>query len=225
MGRPRRGPAARASRCSRTAGWSRCSARWRRRGAILKRSAADPKLFEREGRAVVFTSLEDLAARIDDPELDVTPGRFPGAAECRADQSPSGMPEAGYLPIPAKAGAGRGQGHGAHLRRAHERHRLWHDRLHVTPDAASGGPLAKVRNGDRIRLSVEGAAHRPAGRRRTNWRAARPRRRRCPSAAMPGSTASRSCRPTAAAISTSCASTRLVLRQCKTASTQLGRKR
>ena len=46
------------------------------RGAILKRSAADPKLFEHEGRAVVFTSLEDLAARIDDPDLDVTPDDF-----------------------------------------------------------------------------------------------------------------------------------------------------
>src|SRR5262249_1063026 len=46
------------------------------RGAILKRSAADPALFERTGRAVVFETLEDLAARIDDPELDVTPQDF-----------------------------------------------------------------------------------------------------------------------------------------------------
>ena len=45
-------------------------------GAIFKRSAADPKLFEKEGRAVVFTSLEDLSARIDDPGLDVTPDDF-----------------------------------------------------------------------------------------------------------------------------------------------------
>src|SRR6201986_3063888 len=46
------------------------------KGAIFKRSAADPKLFEKEGRAVVFTSLEDLSARIDDPALDVTPDDF-----------------------------------------------------------------------------------------------------------------------------------------------------
>ena len=52
-------------------------------GAILKRSAADAKLFEHEGRAVVFSSLEDLAARVDDPELDVTAERHPRAAERR----------------------------------------------------------------------------------------------------------------------------------------------
>ena len=122
--------------------------------------------------------------------------------------SPSGMPEAGYLPIPQKlARAGvkdmvrisdarmSGTAYGSIV-------------LHVTPDAASGGPLAKVRNGDRIRLSVEErridllvlrrGAGAPPGR----------PRRRCPSAAMPGSTATRCCRPTAAAISISCASSR-----------------
>ena len=71
-------------------------------GAILKRSAADTRLFEHEGRAVVFSSLADLAARIDDPTLDVTPedvlvlqNAGPHAPEC--------MPEAGYLPIPANS--------------------------------------------------------------------------------------------------------------------------
>ena len=54
------------------------------KGAILKRSAADAKLFEHEGRAVVFSSLEDLAARIDDPALDVEAEGHSGAAECRA---------------------------------------------------------------------------------------------------------------------------------------------
>ena len=98
------------------------------KGAIFKRSAADPKLFEKEGRAVVFTSLEDLSARIDDPDLDVTPDDFL-VLQNAGPLSPSGMPEAGYLPIPAKAGARRGQGHGAHLRRADERHRLRLDRL------------------------------------------------------------------------------------------------
>jgi dihydroxy-acid dehydratase len=125
------------------------------KGAIFKRSAADPKLFEREGRAVVFNSLEDLSARIDDPELDVTPVDFL-VLQNAGPLSPSGMPEAGYLPIPQKlARAGvkdmvrisdarmSGTAYGSIV-------------LHVTPDAASGGPLAKVRNGDRIRLSVEG---------------------------------------------------------------------
>src|SRR5215216_3432121 len=123
------------------------------RGAIFKRSAADPELFEKEGRAIVFTSLEDLSARIDDPDLDVTPDDFM-VLQNAGPLSPSGMPEAGYLPIPAKlARAGikdmvrisdarmSGTAYGSIV-------------LHVTPDAASGGPLAKVRNGDRIRLSV-----------------------------------------------------------------------
>ena len=123
------------------------------RGAILKRSAADARLFEREGRAVVFTSLEDLAARMDDPALDVTANDFL-VLQNAGPTSPSAMPEAGYLPIPAKlARAGvkdmvrisdarmSGTAYGTVV-------------LHVSPDAASGGPLAKVKNGDRIRLSV-----------------------------------------------------------------------
>jgi dihydroxy-acid dehydratase len=124
------------------------------RGAILKRSAADARLFEREGRAVVFSSLEDLAARIDDPALDVTPEDFL-VLQNAGPTSSSAMPEAGYLPIPAKlARAGvkdmvrisdarmSGTAYGTVV-------------LHVTPDAASGGPLAKLRSGDPIRLSVK----------------------------------------------------------------------
>src|SRR6266702_1131707 len=68
------------------------------RGAILKRSAADPRLFEHEGRAVVFSSLEDLAARIDDPSLDVTADDFMVLQNAGPKGAP-GMPEAGYLPI------------------------------------------------------------------------------------------------------------------------------
>ena len=71
------------------------------RGAIFKRSAADPALFEREGRAVVFTSPEDLAARIDDPDLDVHPHDVL-VLQNAGPASPSAMPEAGCLPIPAK---------------------------------------------------------------------------------------------------------------------------
>jgi len=123
-------------------------------GAILKRSAADPKRFEREGRAVVFSSLEDLAARIDAPDLDVTPDDFL-VLQNAGPKSGAAMPEAGYLPIPAKlARAGvtdmvrisdarmSGTAYGTIV-------------LHVAPEAAVGGPLALVRAGDRIRLSVK----------------------------------------------------------------------
>jgi dihydroxy-acid dehydratase len=123
-------------------------------GAILKRSAADASLFEREGRAVVFGSLDDLAARVDDPGLDVRPEDFM-VLQNAGPRSGYAMPEAGYLPIPAKlARAGvkdmvrisdarmSGTAYGTIV-------------LHVSPEAAAGGPLALVRNGDRIRLSVK----------------------------------------------------------------------
>ena len=123
-------------------------------GAILKRSAADANLFEREGRAVVFTSLDDMAARVDDPALDVTPDDFM-VLQNAGPKSGYAMPEAGYLPIPQKlARAGlkdmvrisdarmSGTAYGTIV-------------LHVSPEAAAGGPLALVRNGDRIRLSVK----------------------------------------------------------------------
>ncbi len=124
-------------------------------GAIIKRSAADPRLFEREGRAVVFSSLDDLAARIDAPELDVTADDFL-VLQNAGPKSGYAMPEAGYLPIPAKlARSGvkdmvrisdarmSGTAYGTIV-------------LHVSPEAAIGGPLGLVRNGDRIKLSVSG---------------------------------------------------------------------
>src|SRR4051812_6199337 len=123
-------------------------------GAILKRSAADPKLFEKEGRAVVFTSLDDLSARIDDPQLDVTADDFL-VLQTAGPTSGYAMPEAGYLPIPSKlARAGvkdmvrisdarmSGTAYGTIV-------------LHVSPESAAGGPLALVKNGDRIRISVK----------------------------------------------------------------------
>jgi len=122
-------------------------------GAILKRSAADPGLFEKEGRAVVFSSLDDLSARIDDPDLDVKPDDFL-VLQNAGPKSGYAMPEAGYLPIPSKlAKAGlkdmvrisdarmSGTAYGTIV-------------LHVSPESAVGGPLALVKNGDRIRLSV-----------------------------------------------------------------------
>jgi len=122
-------------------------------GAIIKQSAADAALMEHEGRAVVFEDAEDLAARIDADDLDVVPQDVLVLKNIGPKGAP-GMPEAGYIPIPrklARAGVkdivrisdGRmsGTASGTIV-------------LHVTPEAAIGGPLAHVRSGDRIRLSV-----------------------------------------------------------------------
>ena len=76
------------------------------RGAILKRSAATPALFETEARAVVFDGLEDLANRIDDPSLDVTEQRHPGAEERRLADA-GGDAGGGLSADPAEAGARR----------------------------------------------------------------------------------------------------------------------
>jgi dihydroxy-acid dehydratase len=123
-------------------------------GAIIKQSAANPKLMEHEGRAVVFENLEDMAARIDSDDLDVTADDILVLKNIGPKGAP-GMPEAGYMPIPlklARAGVkdivrisdGRmsGTAFGTIV-------------LHVTPESAVGGPLAHVRSGDRIRLSVK----------------------------------------------------------------------
>jgi dihydroxy-acid dehydratase len=122
-------------------------------GAILKRSAADAKLFEHEGRAVVFASLEDLSARIDAPDLDVTPDDVL-VLQNAGPRSASGMPEAGYLPIPGKLAR---QGVKDMIRISDARMSgtaFGTIVLHVTPEAATGGPFGLVRSGDRIRLSV-----------------------------------------------------------------------
>ncbi|WP_395688101.1 IlvD/Edd family dehydratase [Caenimonas koreensis] len=123
-------------------------------GAIIKQSAADAKLMEHEGRAVVFEGLEDLANRIDSDDLDVTADDVLVLKNIGPKGAP-GMPEAGYIPIPRKLarqgvkdivrisdGRMSGTAFGTIV-------------LHVTPESAVGGPLAYVRNGDRIRLSVE----------------------------------------------------------------------
>jgi dihydroxy-acid dehydratase len=151
-------------------------------GAILKRSAATPALFETEARCVVFDGLEDLSRRIDDPDLDVTAQDILVLKNV-GPLTPAGMPEAGYLPIPKKlARAGvrdmvrmsdcrmSGTAFGTIV-------------LHISPEAAAGGPLGLVETGDRVRLSVK---HRsldllvePAelARRRAAWQApARPKR-------------------------------------------------
>jgi dihydroxy-acid dehydratase len=124
------------------------------KGAILKRSAADARLFEHEGRAVVFSSLADLAARIDDPALDVSAEDIL-VLQNAGPNAPEAMPEAGYLPIPKKL-AQRGVKDMIRISDARMSGTAFGTIvLHVTPDAASGGPLGLVRNGDRIRLSVK----------------------------------------------------------------------
>ncbi|MEC5291141.1 dihydroxy-acid dehydratase [Aurantimonas sp. C2-6-R+9] len=123
-------------------------------GAILKRSAADKALFEKEGRAVVFDSLADLAKRIDDPDLDVEEGDIL-VLQNAGPRSDSGMPEAGYLPIPKKLSA-KGVKDMIRISDARMSGTAFGTIvLHVTPEAAIGGPLALVRTGDRIQLSVE----------------------------------------------------------------------
>ena len=122
-------------------------------GAIIKQSAADPKLMEHEGRAVVFEGLEDLATRIDSDDLDVNADDVLVLKNIGPKGAP-GMPEAGYIPLPRKLarqgvkdmvrisdGRMSGTAFGTIV-------------LHVTPESAIGGPLALVRSGDRIRLSV-----------------------------------------------------------------------
>ena len=121
-------------------------------GAILKAAAADARLMEHEGRAVVFTDLADMAARIDSPGLDVEPDDV--LVLQNAGLIGAGMPEAGYLPIPKKLLARgvrdmlrisdarmSGTAYGAVV-------------LHISPESAVGGPLAAVRSGDRIRVSL-----------------------------------------------------------------------
>src|SRR5437588_40787 len=123
------------------------------RGAVIKHSAASPKLLQHTGRAVVFESVEDMTLRVDDPDLDVNADDVLVLRNAGPKGAP-GMPEAGYLPIPKKLGrAGlkdmvrisdarmSGTAFGTIV-------------LHITPESAVGGPLALVKSGDMIRLDV-----------------------------------------------------------------------
>ena len=122
-------------------------------GAIIKQSAASSELMTHRGRAVVFTGLEDLANRIDDPDLDVQADDVLVLQNIGPKGAP-GMPEAGYIPIPKKLAAqgvkdmvrisdGRMSGTAAGT-----------IVLHVSPESAEGGPLGLVRDGDFISLDV-----------------------------------------------------------------------
>jgi len=121
----------------------------------MKISAADPRLLQHEGRAVVFEDVHDLAARVDDPELDIDADSVMVLRNAGPVGVP-GMPEWGHLPIPAKLlkqgvtdvmrisdARMSGTSYGAVV-------------LHVAPESAVGGPLALVEEGDRIRLDVAG---------------------------------------------------------------------
>lgn len=123
-------------------------------GAIIKQSSASAQLMEHEGRAVVFEDADDMALRIDDPNLDVHPEDILVLKRV-GPKGGQGMPEAGYIPIPKKLaqqgvtdmvrisdGRMSGTASGTIV-------------LHITPEAAVGGPLAAVQTGDRIRLSVK----------------------------------------------------------------------
>jgi len=123
-------------------------------GAVIKPAAASPELLRHRGRAMVFDSIEDFHARIDDPDLDVDADSVLVLRGCGPRGYP-GMPEVANLPLPAKLlkagvrdmvricdGRMSGTAYGTVI-------------LHVTPEAAAGGPLGLVRTGDFISLDVE----------------------------------------------------------------------
>ena len=122
-------------------------------GAIIKQSAASPKLMSHEGRAVVFESVEDLTNRVDDPNLDVTADDVLVMRNGGPRGAP-GMPEAGYLPIPRKL-ARQGVKDMVRISDARMSGTAFGTIvLHITPESAIGGPLGLVRSGDRIKLDV-----------------------------------------------------------------------
>jgi dihydroxy-acid dehydratase len=122
-------------------------------GAIIKQSGASADLAVHTGRAVVFESLADLAARVDDPDLEVSADDVLVLRNAGPRGAP-GMPEAGYIPIPRRLA----------LAGVRDMVRISDARmsgtafgtviLHVCPESALGGPLARVQTGDRIRLDV-----------------------------------------------------------------------
>ncbi|MGH2463961.1 MAG: dihydroxy-acid dehydratase [Candidatus Limnocylindrales bacterium] len=123
-------------------------------GAVIKPAAATPALLKHRGRALVFDSIEDFKARIDDPDLDVDGDTILVLRGCGPRGYP-GMPEVSNLPLPPKLlrqgvrdmvricdGRMSGTAYGTVV-------------LHVTPEAAAGGPLGRIQSGDVISLDVD----------------------------------------------------------------------
>ena len=120
-------------------------------GALMKPSAASPALLRHEGPAIVFESVEDLQARIDDPELEVDENAILVLKGCGPRGYP-GMPEVGNMPLPRRM---LQQGVADMVRISDARMSgtaFGTVVLHVAPESEAGGPLAIVRTGDRIRL-------------------------------------------------------------------------
>ena len=121
------------------------------RGAIFKQSAASKQ--SHTGRAVVFDSIEDMANRVDDPNLDVTEDDILILRNAGPIGAP-GMPEAGYLPIPKKL-AEKGVKDMIRMSDCRMSGTAFGSIvLHICPEAAVGGPLALVKSGDQVRLDV-----------------------------------------------------------------------
>ncbi len=122
-------------------------------GAVLKPSAATPKLLKHKGRAVVFEDIDDLHARIDDPKLDVNPDDILVLKNCGPKGYP-GFPEVGNFALPTKI-LKRGIKDMIRISDARMSGTAYGTViLHTSPEAAAGGPLALVKNGDIIELDV-----------------------------------------------------------------------
>ena len=123
-------------------------------GAVLKPSAATPELMKHRGRAVVFETIEDFHARIDDPSLDVNETCVMVLKNCGPRGYP-GMPEVGNMPLPPKI-LKRGVSDMVRISDARMSGTAYGTAvLHVAPEAAAGGVLGLVENGDPIELDVE----------------------------------------------------------------------
>jgi len=122
-------------------------------GAVIKPSAATPELMKHRGRAVVFETIEDFHARIDDPDLDVDETCVMVLKNCGPRGYP-GMPEVGNMPLPPKV-LKRGITDMVRISDARMSGTAYGTAvLHVSPEAAAGGVLALVENGDQIELDV-----------------------------------------------------------------------
>jgi len=123
-------------------------------GCVIKRSAADPKLLKHSGPAVVFKDYNDMEARLDDPDLQVTPDSVLVLQSAGPLGAP-GFPEWGMLPLPKKI---LEQGVRDMLRLSDARMSgtsYGTCVLHISPESHEGGPLALVQDGDVIELDVE----------------------------------------------------------------------